>query len=82
MYLAAGHVTQTITRNIGKLGRRVPIEFLMIKYKEGCKVDLQLSFSIGYNHGIGISVLCSYFLCEINIMPLEKSTHIYYMENG
>ncbi len=72
----------TIVKNIGKLGRRVLIEFLLIKYAEGCKVDYTVSLSLGRNHGIGISLLCPLFLAEINLMPLFASTHIYYLENG
>lgn len=71
-----------MVRNLGKLGRRTLVEFLLIRYQNGSKVDFTISFSFGRHHGIGVSLLCPYFLMETNLLPLTSCTHIYYMENG
>lgn len=73
---------RTIVKNLGKLGKRTFLEFLFIGYPNGSKVDATISFSIGRNHGTGISLLCPCFLMEINLLPLTACTHTYYMENG
>jgi hypothetical protein len=75
-------VKNTIAKNIGKLGRRVPIEYLLISYSDKCKIDYTFGLSVGLRHGIGFSLLCPHFLVEINLLPLMTNTHSYYLENG
>ena len=72
----------TTVKNIGRLGRRVLIEYLLIRYTEKLKIDYTISLSIGSNYGLGISLLGPFFLIEINLLPLAARTQTFYLENG
>ncbi len=73
--------TRTIAKNLGKLGKWTLLELLLIRYPSGSNVDTSISLAIGKQHGIGISMLCPYFLLELNLLPLTVCTHSYYIEN-
>lgn len=75
-------MNNTVVRNVGSLGRRVLAEFMLIRYSDECKIDFTVSISAGTYHGIGLSILCPYFLIELNLLPLKACTQAYYMDNG
>lgn len=70
-----------VSKNFIKLGRRILLEVLYVPQRHKAEVDLIFSLSIGYRHGLSLSMYCPKFLLEFALFPIESCTHYDYLYN-
>ena len=68
-------MTEILAKNLGKVAKRALVEVLYMKNDRALVSNYSLSFSVDSHYGLGISVLCPYFLFELNFLPLVSKTY-------
>lgn len=72
---------RTIAKDIGRIGKRTIVDFLLLCQNPKVPVDRSLTITAGYHYGLGFSLLTPRFLFEVNLLPLSNHTHLHHMEN-
>ena len=75
------NILSSTRKNIGKIGNRIAIELLLIRYKKSFSNDCGFSVYFSYYYGISVEVSCALFIFEISFLPLATYTHSHLSKN-